>query len=482
MVEEIKHQHEAVFDEIITRDQYRVKYQDFKGKNVIDIGASNGVFTLLAHDYGAKSIISIEPNTIVFKILKENVKSYSNIKAYNLAVWSESGKKVNIGREAYFADIDARCYVVPNDNGEIRTCNINTFFQLFKNDKDVVLKLDCEGSEYEILYSMNVSYFNKVSTIFLEAHENIGGIAPKEKGSIQKLVNYIKSFGFNEVYHENYVGQEVQLFKFEKIKLEDSITVLINGFLRLDNIKLMVEALRNQTIQPNKIIVYYTKPTKDFIVPFIDNVDFIVAEEDHGLPSRFAIGLITKTNYLCIMDDDMVPGNKWLEICLDLIKKENAVICGYGMKYNNSMSDLNARRFGDHGESNEKPEQVDVGGHSWFMKKEWLKYFWMEDPIDWKVSDDIHFAYTLKKYGNLKIIVSPHPVSDKTIWSNTMLELGMGTRSLHARKEEDVNVWKNPVEQNQWEMLPYLQDNLNKFINKRQVIMNKYIELGWEIK
>lgn len=262
------------------------------------------------------------------------------------------------------------------------------------------------------------------------------------------------------------------MFKFEKEKnLKKDITVLISGFIRPEYLKPQIDALNNQTVKPDKIIVLYTKPYKDFQVPYIDGVDFIVAETDHGLNARFAVGLVAKTKYLCIMDDDLIPGRKWLETSLGALIKEDAIICGYGVRYNEAQDESSSRKFGDHGERNEVLEEVDMAGHSWLLKKEWLKYFWMEEPLDWTVSDDMHLSYTIKKYTKIKLLVSPHPENNKDVWSNICPELGLGKKALHARKEGELlngsNDWGN-------EDISYLRDRLNEFLVKRKTLLEKY--------
>jgi len=334
----------------------------------------------------------------------------------------------------------------------------------------IVLKMDCEGSEYDILYALEG--FTRISTILLEAHQNIGA-APTGDDSIKKLVQYVTSKGFS-VTNSSLEGN-AQVIKF--VACKNDITVLINGFNRPYFLQEQIASLNAQTVKPDKILVLYTKPKKDFPVPFVDGVDFIVVENDQGLNTRFAVGLIAKTKYLCILDDDILPGKKWLESCLKIIQVENAVISSYGLKFTDgSWNDLSGLKCGDQGIHSDVPIEVDVTGHSWFMKKEWLRYFWMEEPLDWTVSDDIHLSYTMRKYGKLKLLVSPYS-DDLEVWGNTMPERGLGMKALHARKSEDIEVWQDPQRSNSWstvEEIQYLSSNFSAFVEKRRVLLEQY--------
>jgi hypothetical protein len=184
------------------------------------------------------------------------------------------------------------------------------------------------------------------------------------------------------------------------------------------------------------------------------------------------------------LDDDLIPGRKWLETCLGALKKENAIICGYGVRYNEAQDESSSRKFGDHGEKNEALEEVSMAGHSWFMKKEWLKYFWMEEPLDWTVSDDMHLSYSIKKYTKLRLLVSPHPENDKEVWSNIKPDLGLGKKALHARKDNNEEIVKNPEAQNSWSVEEgwILAKNLNVFLEKRKSLLKRYNELSGSSK
>jgi hypothetical protein len=61
---------------------------------------------------------------------------------------------------------------------------------------------------------------------------------------------------------------------------------------------------------------------------------------------------------------------------------------------------------------NEELERVDLVGHAWFFKREWLQYLWKEKPPTWDNGEDIHFSYSAQKYGGIQTYCPPHPQSD----------------------------------------------------------------------
>ena len=76
--------------------------------------------------------------------------------------------------------------------------------------------------------------------------------------------------------------------------------------------------------------------------------------------------------------------------------------------------------FGWNNPSNEI-QKVDIVGHSWFFKRDWLSTFWRElPPKDFSniAGEDIHFSYTLQKYLGLGTYVPPHPENNLELWGS----------------------------------------------------------------
>jgi FkbM family methyltransferase len=477
----LKKQHESVYKEIIEDNQYKIDIEDLRGKNVLDIGANNGVFTLLAKAYGAKKIVAVESNPEVFNLLENNIKG-TDIIAINKAALPVSGEKVNIGRTEAYSNIDGRCYVVNDKDGNIETISLVDLFKNFDND-DIVLKMDCEGSEYEILMHSQMVDVKRFSTILIEMHENLGRIEG-ELYSIEELRDYLKSLRYTETWVCDYV-EGVKLARYD-LKLP-KVTVVISEFLRPELLSKQIECFQNQTLKPEAILVWQTqvegqKDAYKFENKWT-NVHVIETSHDFNLPARFAMPLLAKTPYVCLCDDDIFPGPKWLEECYRISNEHNAVVSAYGIKYNSNIcNDLQSSQYGDNGVHNEEPVKVDMGGHSWYCPTKFFTCFWFESVIDEKIADDIHFAYCLKKYLNVDIMVSSYPENNKDVWGSLDPDAGMGIKSLHARKFEDEKIWKD-IKRRGWEQseLEYLKNNLNIFSNKRQEIVKKYKDLGWKI-
>jgi cellulose synthase/poly-beta-1,6-N-acetylglucosamine synthase-like glycosyltransferase len=89
-----------------------------------------------------------------------------------------------------------------------------------------------------------------------------------------------------------------------------------------------------------------------------------------------------EVNTYVIFDDDTIPGSRWLENCLETMKTNEGLLGSVGLLYLNPLPAAQASyyehylRFGwpENG-NNDIPIKVDLVGHSWFFKKEWLESY-----------------------------------------------------------------------------------------------------------
>ena len=211
--------------------------------------------------------------------------------------------------------------------------------------------------------------------------------------------------------------------------LNSSITVVLNGYKRQKFLNYQIEAVKNQTISPNEILIWNNGDYIDF-KDFDKNISIANSSKNFGVWSRFSFALNAETEYVCVLDDDTIPGKGFFENCLNTMQISPALLGARGLRF------LSKNRYQPHksfgwDNPNEELQVVDIVGHAWFFKKEWLCYFWRELPLSNSsriVGEDIHFSYTLQKYAGIKTIVPPHPLKNKDYWgSDPVMALRLGT-------------------------------------------------------
>ena len=175
------------------------------------------------------------------------------------------------------------------------------------------------------------------------------------------------------------------------------ISVILNSYKRQNYFNKQIESVLSQSVPPEKILVWnngkkLSYPDKNVVIA---NSSF-----NFGVWSRFAFALNADTEFVCVLDDDTFPQKHFFENCLEQMEKEPALLGARGLRF---LSPNRYHPFNAFGwdSPNEVTEVVDIVGHAWFFKREWLSAFWREQPaigVNRLIGEDIHFSYMLQKY------------------------------------------------------------------------------------
>ncbi len=200
------------------------------------------------------------------------------------------------------------------------------------------------------------------------------------------------------------------------------ITAIVNVFRRENILDQQIEAIRNQSIPPNSIIIWNNGNKKVDLTKYKDDPFYKVFDCNYnsGVWPRFIISQLANTEYICVFDDDTIPGNNWFKNCMDCMTKKEALYGTIGVIFKDTNKYDVFRRYGWDGNDNE-PQPVDIVGHSWFFKKEWISYFTLEPPKVneyFSVGEDINFSLMLQKYANISTYVPPHPKNDQSMFGS----------------------------------------------------------------
>lgn len=196
------------------------------------------------------------------------------------------------------------------------------------------------------------------------------------------------------------------------------ITVIITVWKRpyLDR---QLRSLTKQSMPPKYIWIIHNenhidiKATIDKYSDYFPNIKVIDSDLNLKYFGRFSLCYHVKTTYTLIIDDDVIPSLKWLQICIETCNKYNAVISCTGriLRPNNYrpeelqpgdiLEEVGKKYFiGDCYNDlsyNFSPNdtQVDYGCNSYFLKTKWIKYFWSFWPATFDSGEDIHLSAAL---------------------------------------------------------------------------------------
>ncbi len=181
---------------------YRDYLKYFKNRNpqiIIDIGANVGYFTIFAKTYfPAAKIYSFEPFSKSYEQLKEQIKlnNFSDVFTFKKAVAQKTGTaELNI-----VGDCGENTLVKKSTAKEaiqIETISLEDIFNKEKIASCDFLKVDCEGSEYEIFYNLPKHFFPKIKHLAMETHN-----LDQQQLNREALANFLKNQGL-EIIVEN---------------------------------------------------------------------------------------------------------------------------------------------------------------------------------------------------------------------------------------------------------------------------------------
>lgn len=170
----------ACNDEYFSDDEWDMV--NFKDRFVIDIGGNVADSALEFASNGAE-VIAFEPVKHLYEVGLENIelnpKLSSKITFINKAVGAKKGK-IDITADSL------KSYISSDENYEIEVITIEDILNNYDIKPDI-LKMDCEGCEFEIIPKYDWSIFNDV---IFEHHAKITG------KDYKPLIEILKNEGF----------------------------------------------------------------------------------------------------------------------------------------------------------------------------------------------------------------------------------------------------------------------------------------------
>ena len=150
----------------LIHEEHQYDALNVKGKQVIDIGADCGDTAIQFAYRGAREVYSYEPNLNAFKALELTLlnNSYKQIKSYNMAVLSNA-KTISINPDAEAN----RGSKIIEGNYQIKATTLNDIVKEH-NITDGVLKMDCEGYEYDIIAGASDKTLLAFTNVVIEYH------------------------------------------------------------------------------------------------------------------------------------------------------------------------------------------------------------------------------------------------------------------------------------------------------------------------
>mgnify|MGYP000852555253 CR=1 FL=1 len=182
-----------VVKETYLDEDYRID-DDLIAENptIIDIGAYIGDYAIwAAKKYLNSKVYAIEPVKENYDLVLENIEnsSLSNIKPYRLALHSSETEQYLKTKNISLS----QSFIAQNEESmdeKSPSMSLKNFMKVENIKKCHILKMDCEGSEYDILLNSEITFLKeKFDNIILEYHTH-------PEYSYKDLVKHLESADF----------------------------------------------------------------------------------------------------------------------------------------------------------------------------------------------------------------------------------------------------------------------------------------------
>jgi FkbM family methyltransferase len=177
------------------------------GWTVVDIGGGIGDYTLfaaLANPHG--KVYAFEPFPQSFAFLQENVTANraTNIQAFQEAIWSQAGAvKIDstTGEPGQF--ISRTTDVIVEQATQVPSISLAQAFERQGIAQCDLMKIDCEGAEYPILFNTPDEVLQRVRRIVMEYHDSV------TKYTHRDMQSYLESKGYAVRVVHSYVHADL---------------------------------------------------------------------------------------------------------------------------------------------------------------------------------------------------------------------------------------------------------------------------------
>ncbi|KAL8193235.1 hypothetical protein R6Q57_026816 [Mikania cordata] len=219
------------------------------------------------------------------------------------------------------------------------------------------------------------------------------------------------------------------------------VTVILNHFKR-KTLCSQLDSLLHQTLPFHHVwVLSFGSPNELALKRIVESyndtrISFISSSYDFKYYGRFQMALQTEADLVYILDDDMIPGTKMLQILSHVAgtdKYMNSVLGSIGRILPFRQKDFtfpSYRKFRSKEAGLYLPDpayditvdkivQVDFLSSSWFLSAELVKTLFIETPFTFITGEDLHLSYQLQKYRNAGSFVLPIDPKDKETWGDS---------------------------------------------------------------
>jgi len=177
-----------------------------RGWIMMDIGAGVGDFSLLASSLAPQGrIFAFEAFPETFSLLQENVNlnGLPNILVSPEAISAKDGYLFMDRSAVEPLQLSTRTQANSHRDLRVPAVSLEHIFERYQLPFCNLLKLDCEGAEYEILFSLSPAVLQRIEAVTMEYHDGVAAY------NHQDLVNFFHDHNFKVQVQPNLVHSDL---------------------------------------------------------------------------------------------------------------------------------------------------------------------------------------------------------------------------------------------------------------------------------
>ena len=350
-----------------------------------------------------------------FNVTFSNIWVNANFKTFQKNFWQLKRDAVLItnwrGKDKTFGKLNVKRHYLVGDD-----C-----VKFFETDCAALInRIIAEvGHEKNLLYVVSAGPLSNV--IIAELFKRNPDNCYVDFGSATDLMTHDKVTRPYMVDGTSYARQNCWMFDKRRISID--VDVVLSCYKRPQVLRQQLDAVKSQTLAPRRIFLYqdgidgyYKVELNDRILGEFDACK--ISATNGGVWKRFEFAAeIAKSPYICMFDDDTIPGERWLENCHMNMMQQRGVFGVNGYVVTDFKDYRNNRLMAGIFNPNVKTCAVDFVGHSWFFEREILPWM-LAKPWGKKYKicgEDMTISAAAKEHG-IYSYIPPFPKNILSLW------------------------------------------------------------------
>jgi GT2 family glycosyltransferase/tetratricopeptide (TPR) repeat protein len=196
------------------------------------------------------------------------------------------------------------------------------------------------------------------------------------------------------------------------------LTAILTAYRRPETLRDQLSAIREQTAAPQEVWLWANQPRREMrtVIKGLEFDRVVTSSRNAFVHARFALALTAPTEFVAIFDDDTIPGRRWLENCWHTFDKLPGILGSAGVRLHDTRYASRSVHGWHHPET--EAAEVDLVGHAWFLKTEWVHYLFSAPPVTGTNGEDIELSARAWRLAGIHTYCPPHPSRDRELWGS----------------------------------------------------------------